>query len=78
MAILVYDIYETMSPPFLHTLSGYYTRDILCWFVRIDATTPYIYQSENIDLGISSSSDRLHGSVLCCEAETAAYSVVKW
>jgi hypothetical protein len=69
MAILVHDIYETMSPPFLHTLSGCYTRDILCWFVRIDATTPYIYQSENIDLGISSS-NRLHGSVRCCEAET--------
>ena len=69
MAILIHDIYETMSSPFLHTLSGYYTWDVLRWFIWIDASSPYIDQPENIDLVISSS-DRLHGSVLFCKVDT--------
>ena len=68
MAVLIRDIYETMSPPFLHTLSGWYTRDVLCWFISIDPS-PHRDQPENIDLGISSS-DRLQGFLLCCKVET--------
>jgi len=77
MGILIHDIYKTMSPPFFNTLSTCYTWDVLCWFIWIDASSPYIDQPENIDLVISSS-DRLHASVLCCEVETVLLFSVKW
>jgi len=77
MAILIHDIFETMSPPFFNKLSSCYTWDVLCWFIWIDSSSPYIDEPENIDLVISSS-DKLHVSVLCCEVETVLLFSVEW